>query len=521
MEIGEAIKANGDQYLQERVKKAVDLISRSIELYGLDGMAFSFNGGKDSTVLLHLTRLAVAVYCQEHNIDLTDKGALGGIYTFFYDHGTDFQDLYDFVRETDMKYGLQTETITLPYKEGLEHIIGMRPVKGILLGTRRGDPNAGDQEHFSPSTKGWPPFMRINPALEWTYHEVWNFLLATGVSYCKLYDQGYTSIGSTTTTVPNDLLRREDGTFAHARFLADARQERAGRIKKASSLRPTGSVALTRSCGILVIGDELLGGKVDDTNSHFLARKLREMGWKLRKVIVAPDDMNSIASSARSLSDTHEVVISSGGIGPTVDDITMHAIAQAFNLPVTRNPELERRLRHYFGDETTEYHLKMAEAPDHWDVEILDCGELDGKNGVVANPFPVIRVKNIYILPGVPKLLERKWWHVAQHIGHLAPFLTATLRLGLTDETKIASPVKIIAAEMGSNVSVGSYPVEMQEDGTGVVVCLESKDGMLLDTAHRRLAEMLAPLGCILSEESDVSTCSRVSNTVGKLEEEI
>jgi FAD synthetase len=92
------------------------------------------------------------------------------------------------------------ETLTVSYKEGLQQIISERAVKGIILGTRRcglaalrsptefafltqlavalgplshrGDPNAGDQEHFSPSTKGWPPFMRINPVLEWTYHEV-------------------------------------------------------------------------------------------------------------------------------------------------------------------------------------------------------------------------------------------------------------------------------------------------------------------------------------------------------------
>jgi hypothetical protein len=69
--------------------------------------------------------------------------------------------------------------------------------------SRSGDPNAEGQEYFCPSSAGWPPFMRINPILDWTYHDVWTFLRATGVSYCHLYDVGYTSLGGVHNTLPN------------------------------------------------------------------------------------------------------------------------------------------------------------------------------------------------------------------------------------------------------------------------------------------------------------------------------
>lgn len=68
---------------------------------------------------------------------------------------------------------------------------------------RRGDPNAVDQETFCPSSAGWPPFMRVNPVLHWTYHDVWTFLREAGLPYCSLYDQGYTSLGAVSNTHRN------------------------------------------------------------------------------------------------------------------------------------------------------------------------------------------------------------------------------------------------------------------------------------------------------------------------------
>ena len=107
----------------------------------------------------------------------------------------------------------------------------MSSYKAIVLGTRQGDPNAHGQETFCPSSEGWPPFMRINPVLDWSYSEVWRFLLECQVEYCSLYDLGFTSIGSTKDTVPNAnlLINKEEGTYAPAYKLVEDKQERAGR----------------------------------------------------------------------------------------------------------------------------------------------------------------------------------------------------------------------------------------------------------------------------------------------------
>jgi 3'-phosphoadenosine 5'-phosphosulfate sulfotransferase (PAPS reductase)/FAD synthetase len=91
---------------------------------------------------------------------------------------------------TGSRYNLEMEIIRLDFKTGIEALLREKPIKAIFLGTRIGDPNAAGQEEFAPSSAGWPPFMRVNPILNWSYRDVWAFLLACKVPYCKLYDQG-------------------------------------------------------------------------------------------------------------------------------------------------------------------------------------------------------------------------------------------------------------------------------------------------------------------------------------------
>ncbi|KAH8060508.1 hypothetical protein JL722_4611 [Aureococcus anophagefferens] len=106
-----------------------------------------------------------------------------------------------------------------------------RPL-AFVLGTRRGDPNCGDQQAFEPSSDWMPPFMRVNPILDWTYGDVWAFLRAFDLPYCALYDGGYTSLGSAPPTSRNPALLGDGGAYKPAHLLEDWSLERAGRVSK-------------------------------------------------------------------------------------------------------------------------------------------------------------------------------------------------------------------------------------------------------------------------------------------------
>lgn len=130
------------------------------------------------------------------------------------------------------RYELDVLRFNTSFKGGLETLVKENGVKAIVLGTRESDPNAVGQGFFCPSSEGWPPFMRVNPILDWSYRDVWDFMQLIGVEYCSLYDLGYTSIGNMKDTEPNiNLLEKEGGTYSPAYKLQDGTYERAGRVK--------------------------------------------------------------------------------------------------------------------------------------------------------------------------------------------------------------------------------------------------------------------------------------------------
>ncbi|KAI3436315.1 hypothetical protein D9Q98_002368 [Chlorella vulgaris] len=488
--------------------KALQAVSRCIDLYGTRGVAFSFNGGKDSTVLLHLIRAAVEQRQQQHEATADGNGfttdlPLGGVLTFFFHHDTDFPEILAFTHDTNKRYGLCMEILTGDFKQGLERLLQETHVQAIILGTRRGDPNAADQETFCPSSVGWPPFMRVNPILDWSYHDVWAFLQLAGVPYCCLYDQGYTSLGAVSNTVPNSALLLEDGSYAPAHMLPDARLERAGRQSKVAR-QTSAAGGVHRTAALLIIGDEILSAKVEDANTPFLCRELRAVGWTVNKVVMVRDDVAQICASLRELSASHDIVLSAGGLGPTLDDVTMAALAEALDQQLALHPQLELRIRKYFGPHTTRAHLKMAEAPTGSEVHLIEHRTEDG----AQSPFPLLRCRNIFVLPGIPALLQKKWRAVEAHLlsdgPQHAPFRTSLLRLRLRDETQVAAALEQVAAASGDAVSLGSYPVSDQVDGAGIVLSLESRCSEALAAACEQLKQQL-PAGSVISESRDSS----------------
>src|SRR5690606_18667646 len=146
---------------------------------------------------------------------------------------------------------------------------------------------------------------------------------------------------------------------------------------------------MARTAAALIIGNEILTGKVREANVQRLAHELFRLGIAFRRVIVCPDDVDTIARDLRELREAHDLVFTSGGVGPTHDDLTLPAVARSFDRPLVRSPIIEGLIRGYWGERATEGHLRMADVPEG--AELLSTGDV---------PWPVVCVENVFVLPG-------------------------------------------------------------------------------------------------------------------------
>src|SRR5438046_9121521 len=155
---------------------------------------------------------------------------------------------------------------------------------------------------------------------------------------------------------------------------------------------------MPKTAGIILIGNEILSGKIADVNAAYLCRELRQLGVDVRRISVVPDEVELIAREVTAQSRDFDVVFTSGGVGPTHDDVTIEGVARALGVPVVRHPELVALLERYYRDKLTEAALRMAEIPEG--------AELITGNGL---RFPNVAMRNVYVLPGVPEILRRKF----------------------------------------------------------------------------------------------------------------
>ncbi|HVP28718.1 MAG TPA: molybdopterin-binding protein [Myxococcota bacterium] len=239
------------------------------------------------------------------------------------------------------------------------------------------------------------------------------------------------------------------------------------------------------TAGILVIGNEILSGKVVDTNSPFLARELRELGVDLERILVIPDVVETIAREVRAMSDAYDHVFTSGGVGPTHDDLTMDGVAKAFGVPLAVNRIMAERIERAQGRPPNESQLKMATIPAG--AQLIDAGDLW---------FPVIVVENVHILPGIPELLKRKFLSVRERFRGV-PFELKRVYLAQR-ESDIAEHLNATLREYPETL-MGSYPRTGEGDWS-VLVTLESRDG---DYLMRALGSLLArlPANAVLKVE--------------------
>ncbi|HEY3355910.1 MAG TPA: competence/damage-inducible protein A [Polyangia bacterium] len=233
-----------------------------------------------------------------------------------------------------------------------------------------------------------------------------------------------------------------------------------------------------RTAAIVVIGNEILSGKTEDTNSRFLIRELRELGVRLMRMHVVLDDPAEIGAATVACAERYDYVFTSGGVGPTHDDLTIAAIARAFGRAVVRHPELERRLRDHYGAAVAERNLRMADLPVG--------AELVG--GDVLR-WPVVALGNVYILPGVPEIFRRKFSAIRERFRHV-PFHVRALFSG-EDEGFLAGFLDRVVAAF-PDVEIGSYP-RFADGAWQVKITFESRDGARVDAALAALVALLPP----------------------------
>lgn len=240
------------------------------------------------------------------------------------------------------------------------------------------------------------------------------------------------------------------------------------------------------TAGIIVIGNEILSGKVVDTNSPFLTRELRRVGVEVKRITVIPDELEAIGGTVASFHRAYDLVFTSGGVGPTHDDVTIEGIARAFDRAVIRDAGLERKLREFYRDDINEARLKMSEIPEG--AELIFGGAL---------AFPTVKVENVYILPGIPEILQSKFLAIRERFSadpfHLRIVYTRVGEGTLAEylnETLQRFPLLLL----------GSYP-KIGDPEYAVKLTLESKDRGYVEQALEHLLSVL-PAGAVTTTEA-------------------
>jgi len=244
---------------------------------------------------------------------------------------------------------------------------------------------------------------------------------------------------------------------------------------------------MLKSAGIIIIGDEILSGRVQDCNSLFMAGRLRACGVALLRVAVIPDDIAEIAGEVSRFAARFDYVFTSGGIGPTHDDVTIEGVSRALGVPTVVDETLRALLEKFYGGELSPERLKMAEVPEG--SRLIEDETLR---------FPLIACNNVFIFPGIPEYLKSKFRviekifqgpkihlravYISEHESEIAPYLNEVVR-------------------RNSGVKIGSYPNVTGQGDHRVMFTLESTDAGDLDAAIDMIKE--GPMSrCIVRVEN-------------------
>lgn len=233
------------------------------------------------------------------------------------------------------------------------------------------------------------------------------------------------------------------------------------------------------TAAMLVIGDEILSGRTRDANMHHLAQEFARHGIDLREVRIVSDDKAAIIAAVNALRAAYDHVVTSGGIGPTHDDITAPCIAEAFGVPISVRDDARALLQAHYdrsGTELNEARLRMARIPDG--------------AALIDNPIstaPGFSLGNVHVMAGVPSVFQAMVASLMPTLTGGAPVLSQTLRM-MRGEGEVALPLGTLA-EAFDDLQFGSYP--FQKDGVfGTNIVIRGTDAARIDAAMTRLSEL-------------------------------
>ena len=238
----------------------------------------------------------------------------------------------------------------------------------------------------------------------------------------------------------------------------------------------------TPSAAILIIGNEILTGRTLDKNAPFLTRELLNLGIKVREIRTIPDEIDTIIRVVQELSHAHDYVFSTGGLGPTHDDVTAQSMAKAFDLPFEIHEEADQILLDRYGDNYTDARRRMAHMPRG--IKLLYNP---------ASAAPGFIVENIYVLPGVPDIMQSMFRLFSKDITPGAPLYSSSVTLHYP-ESSVSDPLRILQ-DRYPDVDLGSYPF-FKQGHVGTCIVARSTDEKKLNDVIAQL-EVMKPTQAI------------------------
>lgn len=235
------------------------------------------------------------------------------------------------------------------------------------------------------------------------------------------------------------------------------------------------------TCALVLIGNELLSGRTEDANMNHFARRMNDIGVRFLECRVIPDDKSVIVNTLRELKEKHTYVFTTGGIGPTHDDITVDCIASLFQVPIERDVKTVAAFEKHYGERMNDGILKMADFPKGADL--------------IANPLsiaPGFRMENVYCMAGVPKIMRV-----------MLEAIVPTLQKGdevFSKSVDVFAGESIISKEFEAvqsvykDVELGSYPFLHEGKGATSLV-VRSDNTEALESAYKQVISFLDKLG--------------------------